>query len=122
MHFAAQHGPKPDGTDPNVPYPPPVEVYGAEQHHQDFRARFHRSLVAPTPFRTFPPEAHHGVPGPPPGAPGPGSAGEPIDPNLTTTAVAIPDETNKTNGQNIDPSLSRARTEAAGVAGRLERS
>ena len=112
MHFA-QHAGKPDGTDPSAPFPPPPvdAVYGAEPG-QDFRARFHRSLVAPTPFRTFPPEAHHGLQGPSPNGPGPGATGEPIDPHLVV--IQQPADGNKLGAQSIDPALSRARAEAAG--------
>lgn len=106
IHFAQQHaGKQPDGTDPAAPFPPPPvdAVYGAEPG-QDFRARFHRSLVAPTPFRTFPPDAHPG--------PGSGATGEPIDPHLVV--IQQPADGNKLGAQSIDPALSRARAEAAG--------
>ena len=112
MHYA-QHAGKPDGTDPSGPFPPPPvdAVYGGEPG-QDFRARFHRSLVAPTPFRTFPPEAHHGLQGPSPNGPGSGATGEPIDPHLVV--IQQPADGNKLGTQSIDPSLGRARAEAAG--------
>lgn len=86
----------------------------------DFRARFHRPLVAPSPFRTgvmgqdpqqatmasssAPPA---GLQGANPNVPqGPVPQGEPVD---TTTA-------------NLDPQLGQARDEAVGVAKQLERS
>lgn len=116
IHYVAQHGaPKPDGSDPNIQYAGPVDVF-APEHHDDFRARFHRSIVAPPPFRNFPPEAHQRVPGPPPAASGSGTPGEPINPHLTF--ISSTDDRDKAG---IDPSLSQARTEAAGVAGKLER-
>ena len=60
MHYAHQHGKAPDGGP--LPDPPP---YPLPEHAQppyvgdaptaaqanDFRARFHRPLVAPSPFR-----------------------------------------------------------------------
>ena len=107
IHFAQQHaGKQPDGTDPSAPFPPPPvdTVYGAEPG-QDFRARFHRSLVAPTPF-------HPGLQGPPPNGPGSGGTGEPIDPHLVV--IQQPADGNKLGAQSIDPALSRARAEAAG--------
>jgi hypothetical protein len=113
IHFAQQHaGKQPDGTDPTAPFPPPPvdAVYGAEPG-QDFRARFHRSLVAPTPFRTFPPDAHPGLQGPSPN-PGSGPTGEPIDPHLVV--IQQPADGNKLGAQSIDPALSRARAEATG--------
>ena len=88
-------------ADPNQPPPPLPQA-------NDFRARFHRSLVAPSPFRNFVP--------PQPVAPTDG-----IDPHLgaadqppkTGAAVAA--------GTAIDPELGQARGEAEGVVGRLER-
>lgn len=112
IHFAQQHaGKQPDGTDPSAPFPPPPvdAVYGAEPG-QDFRARFHRSLVAPTPFRTFPPDAHPGLQGPSPNGPGSGAPGEPIDPHLVV--IQQPADGNKLGAQSIDPALSRTRTDA----------
>ncbi|KAI0782250.1 hypothetical protein C8Q75DRAFT_788095 [Abortiporus biennis] len=60
----------------------------------DFRARFHRPLVAPSPFQAQP----HPPPPPPP---------PPQDASGRTDA--------------LDPQLGQARDEAAGVAGKLER-
>ncbi|KAF8487925.1 hypothetical protein F5888DRAFT_1758018 [Russula emetica] len=87
------------------PQPPPPQA-------NDFRARFHRSLIAPSPFGTFAP------PPPPPPAPADG-----IDPHLGTTeqspkvaaAVAA-----AAAAAAIDPELGQARSEAE-VVGRLER-
>jgi hypothetical protein len=80
----------------------------------DFRARFHRSLVAPSPFGTFapPPPAQSGAPA------------DGIDPHLGATeqspkvaaaAVVV------SAAAAIDPELGQARGEAEGVVGRLER-
>ena len=90
-------------TDPNQP-----------PQANDFRARFHRSLVAPSPFRSFAPPTQ-------PSAPADG-----IDPHLgaeqsppkaaTATAAATTGAVSA-----IDPKLGQARGEAEGVVGRLER-
>ncbi|KAN0129556.1 hypothetical protein V8E53_012552 [Lactarius tabidus] len=105
----AQVAPQPfPPTDPNQP-----------PQANDFRARFHRSLVAPSPFRSFAP--------PQPSAPADG-----IDPHLgaeqspkavaaaaaaaAATAVAV-----AAAASAIDPKLGQARGEAEGVVGRLER-
>lgn len=106
IHFAQQHAGKPDGTDPSAPFPPPPvdAVYGAEPG-QDFRARFHRSLVAPTPFHTH-------LQAPPQNGPGSGGTGEPIDPHLVV--IQQPADGNKLGAQSIDPALSRARADAVG--------
>ena len=81
------------------PPPPPPQ--------NDFRARFHRSLVAPSPFGTFAPQAQ-------PGAPADG-----IDPHLG--AAEPSPKVNATATSAIDPELGQARGEAEGVVGRLER-
>lgn len=92
-------------ADPNQPPPPPPPPQA-----NDFRARFHRSLVAPSPFRTFAPPQPVAV------APTDG-----IDPHLGAadqppkTAAAV------VAGTAIDPELGQARGEAEGVVGRLER-
>ncbi|KAI0263450.1 hypothetical protein BC834DRAFT_924948 [Gloeopeniophorella convolvens] len=69
----------------------------------DFRARFHRSLVAPSPFRSF---------APPTPADG-------IDPQLD--AVEVAKTPAGAAAPAIDPELGQARGEAEGVVGRLER-
>ncbi|KAI0050871.1 hypothetical protein FA95DRAFT_1555131 [Auriscalpium vulgare] len=78
----------------------------------DFRARFHRPLVAPSPFRTYAAQQPNGS-APSSSASVPGS--DPIDPHL---GVAVGDHKQKTS---IDPELGQARGEAEGVVGRLER-
>jgi len=88
-------------ADPNQPPPPPPQA-------NDFRARFHRSLVAPSPFRTFVP--------PQPVAPADG-----IDPHLGAADQAPKTTPVVSAGTAIDPELGQARGEAEGVVGRLER-
>jgi len=86
------------------PFPAPDPSQQPPQAN-DFRARFHRSLVAPSPFRTF-------APPPQPGAPADG-----IDPHLGAA-----EQTPKVSATAaIDPELGQARGEAEGVVGRLER-
>ena len=64
----------------------------------DFRARFHRSLIAPSPFGAAGAEGTNGETG--------------LDPHLTTkSAVAMA----------MDAQLGQARDEAASVAGKLDR-
>ena len=86
-------------ADPNQPPPPQAN---------DFRARFHRSLVAPSPFRTFVP--------PQPVAPTDG-----IDPHLGAAEQAPKTSATVAAAAAIDPELGQARGEAEGVVGRLER-
>jgi hypothetical protein len=104
----AQVAPQPfPPTDPNQP-----------PQANDFRARFHRSLVAPSPFRSFAP--------PQPGAPADG-----IDPHLgaeqspkavaAAAAAAAATAAAVAAASAIDPKLGQARGEAEGVVGRLER-
>ena len=88
-------------ADPNQAPPPPPQA-------SDFRARFHRSLVAPSPFRNFAP--------PQPVAPTDG-----IDPHLGAADQAPKATATVTAGAAIDPELGQARGEAEGVVGRLER-
>ncbi|KAN0116586.1 hypothetical protein V8E52_005730 [Russula decolorans] len=90
--------------------PPPPQA-------NDFRARFHRSLVAPSPFGTFAP------PPPPPPPAQPGAPADGIDPHLgateqspkvTAAAAAV------AAAAAIDPELGQAQDEAE-VVRRLER-
>ncbi|KAI0697337.1 hypothetical protein C8T65DRAFT_662457 [Cerioporus squamosus] len=129
MHYAqAQHAQKaPDGApplpDPNAPFngmgehvPGHPYVHDPAQAN-DFRARFHRPLVAPSPFRSSivpgsapqesAPQPQMSASAPPGGPPAPAANG-------TEPAPA--------NQPAIDPQLGQARDEAAGVAGKLERS
>ena len=139
MHFA--HAPKaPDGSalgDPNVPYGgPPMGDHVPEHPYVhdptqaiNFRARFHRSLVAPSPFRSTiingsgpqdgaPPTAASAS-APPGGPPAPPPNG--LDAALSAVANAS-EQRPMSNPPAIDPQLGQARDEAAGVAGKLERS
>ena len=95
-------------TDPNQP-----------PQANDFRARFHRSLVAPSPFRSFAP-------------PQPSTPADGIDPHLgaeqspkavaaATAAAAAATAAAVAAASAIDPKLGQARGEAEGVVGRLER-
>ncbi|KAI0269012.1 hypothetical protein BGY98DRAFT_1091442 [Russula aff. rugulosa BPL654] len=77
----------------------------------DFRERFHRSLVAPSPFGTFAPP-----PPPPPPPAQPGAPADGIDPHLGTTEQSP----KVTTAAAIDPELGQARSEAE-VIGQLER-
>ncbi|KAI0306247.1 hypothetical protein B0F90DRAFT_1688306 [Multifurca ochricompacta] len=83
----------------------------------DFRARFHRSLVAPSPFRSFAPTQQQ------PGV----TPADGIDPHLGTEQIsnkaAVPNGAGAvavTAAVAIDPELGQARGEAEGVVGRLE--
>ena len=93
------------------PFPPPDP--NQQPQANDFRARFHRSLVAPSPFRSFAPAQ--------PGAPADG-----IDPHLGAeqspkVAAAAATAAAVAAASAIDPKLGQARGEAEGVVGRLER-
>lgn len=75
----------------------------------DFRARFHRPLIAPSPFRSAM-DGAHGAGGVNGVVEGQGDTG--LDPHLTTkSAVAMA----------MDAQLGQAREEAASVAGKLDR-
>lgn len=131
MHYAqAQHAqPKaPDGAplpDPNAPYNQPMGEHVPPGHPyvhdpaqaNDFRARFHRPLVAPSPFRSTI------VPG---SAPQEGAAQPQMSasapPGGPSAPTANGPEPAPANQPTIDPQLGQARDEAAGVAGKLERS
>ena len=156
MHYAQAHAPKaPDGSalpDPNAPYSQLGEhVPGHPYVHDpaqanDFRARFHRPLVAPSPFRStivstgsapgppqegsVPPTQQQSVSAPPggpssvppqPTAPPPGPATNGI---IEGALAGTSEQRPISNPQppTIDPQLGQARDEAAGVAGKLERS
>ncbi|KAH9955257.1 hypothetical protein BC827DRAFT_1271881 [Russula dissimulans] len=86
---------------PSDPGQPPPQA-------NDFRARFHRSLVAPSPFRTFAP-------------PQPGTPADGIDPHLGAAEQTPKVSAAVTTAAAIDPELGQARGEAEGVVGRLER-
>ncbi|KAJ3478718.1 hypothetical protein NLI96_g9565 [Meripilus lineatus] len=140
MHFGHHPGnaPKPPDAstqDPSAggqatgpPPPPPPTFALPDAHHAfvhdpssqgppntDFRARFHRPLIAPSPFRSGGLVEAHGAGG---------ARTESAPPNGTGNGAVDPHLTTKTPGQPgapmIDPQLGQARDEAAGVAGKLE--
>ncbi|KAI0717614.1 hypothetical protein C8Q72DRAFT_789603 [Fomitopsis betulina] len=146
-HHAANK--PPDGSapgDPNNGPPPPPPGYPmpfvshdpSQPPPNDFRARFHRPLVAPSPFRSAlvgdgqpqqppsaPPQQSASTSAPPAGAPPPPPA-DTINPAMSTNAPH-PHPQGEPPRQmaivpGIDPQLGQARDEAAGVAGKLERS
>ncbi|KAF8260793.1 hypothetical protein EI94DRAFT_1811222 [Lactarius quietus] len=100
------------------PFPPPDPNQPPQAN--DFRARFHRSLVAPSPFRSFAPAQ----PGPPADGIDPHlGAEQPPKPSAVTAAVnaAAATAAAVAAASAIDPKLGQARGEAEGVVGRLER-
>ncbi|PCH37652.1 hypothetical protein WOLCODRAFT_22747 [Wolfiporia cocos MD-104 SS10] len=136
-HHAANGHKAPDGStvqqDPNAPpYPPPPLNYVHDPSQgppNDFRARFHRPLVAPSPFRSAIVGADSQQQPPPPasGSAAPGPSGEGMDPHLATAPGPGPGPGEPPRPSllatvaGIDPQLGQARDEAAGVAGKLER-
>ncbi|OCH92244.1 hypothetical protein OBBRIDRAFT_690483, partial [Obba rivulosa] len=138
MHFAHHpaNAPKPpDGTnvgDPNVPpYPMgdhvnhPFVQDPSQAPPNDFRARFHRPLVAPSPFRSaiVGPDAQPTVSSTAPSSTtSTSAAASSMPPSLE--APAIPGEQRPPHLAHgpgtIDPGLGQARDEAVGVAGKLE--
>ncbi|KAI0064516.1 hypothetical protein BV25DRAFT_1822878 [Artomyces pyxidatus] len=110
-HALAEASSAPYGDVGMADHAPQYTVDPSHPQANEFRARFHRSLVAPSPFRTF-------------GAPQPNSTSsssasvpgsESLDPHM---GVAVVDHGQKAV---IDPELGQARGEAEGVVGRLER-
>ena len=85
----------------------PVVAQGSPN---DFRERFHRPLVAPSPFRS---SVLGGGATPPQG----------VGPSLTTTGTgqAKSPGLETTGVTSLDPQLGQARDEAVGVADRLSR-
>ena len=133
MHYAQQNAaaaaaaPKPpEGghvPDGSVPQYPPIAAHAVNQpinhavHQQyvhneqgnpnDFRARFHRPLVAPSPFRM--------------GAEQQQTIANPSA-STATLAPAGPSQVEQLDpNSNLDPQLGQARDEAVGVAKQLER-
>lgn len=76
----------------------------------DFRTRFHRPLVAPSPFRSM--EGAHGPSGMNGVVEGSQQGETGLDPHLTTKSVVA---------MAMDAQLGQARDEAATVAGKLDR-
>lgn len=149
MHFA-HHPPNPatgkdgaaalPGTDhPPAPlYPPPAMsdhphpyVHDPSQPPpaNDFRARFHRQLTAPSPFRTgiVPPDSQAQSVSSSTAASASTSGsvqntGDGMDPNASSsTSTSGEQRSGQLGGLTIDPQLGQARDEAVGVAGKLER-
>jgi hypothetical protein len=150
MHYAEQAAKAAGGPNslPGGPstYQPGVEIndHAATNNYNDpnhptpneFRARFHRPLVAPSPFRTFADTTTATTSTPTSTSGGSGPPSDPIDPHLTgAAAAAAANGTGNTNGagpgtsesrtkhasSSLDPDLGQARGEAEGVVGRLER-
>ncbi|KAI0685047.1 hypothetical protein BC835DRAFT_573326 [Cytidiella melzeri] len=139
MHFAhnPNNAPKPPDANP-VPDAPVSAPFNAMPQHtvnhtyvhdptqgspNDFRARFHRSLVAPVPFRTA------GVMSADPQQAGMSSSSvsapnmqQVANPNASQGPLPPGGEPMDTSGANLDPQLGQARDEAVGVAKQLERS
>ena len=77
----------------------------------DFRARFHRPLVAPSPFRLGAEQQQAAIE----------AVAAAAAAAVAAAAAAGPEQPMGTNG-NLDPQLGQAREEAVGVAKQLERS
>lgn len=70
-------------------------------HANDFRARFHRSLVAPSPFRNFnPADSTTATTSTPTSTPGSGPPSDPIDPHLSGVVMGAGDGRQKVT---VDP-------------------
>ena len=81
-------------------------------HPSEFRARFHRSLVAPSPFRNFnPADSTTATTSTPTSTPGSGPPSDSIDPHLSGVVIATGDGRQKVT---VDP-------DTEGGVGRLER-
>jgi len=79
-------------------------------HASEFRARFHRSIAVPSPFRNFNPvDSTTATTSTPTSTPGSGPPSDPIDPHLSGVVIATAGD-----GRQED-----ADTE--GIVGRLER-
>ncbi|KAF9242012.1 hypothetical protein BU15DRAFT_72948 [Melanogaster broomeanus] len=104
--------PFPDMNDPSA------NAFGDQSppHASEFRARFHRSLVAPSPFRNFNPG--DSATSTPTSTPGSGPPSDPIDPHLSGVVLGTGDSRPKAA---IDPDFGQAKGEAEGVVGKLER-
>jgi len=86
-----------DLTVPHDQHPFAIPTNGpADASTNEFRARFHRSLVAPTPFRTFAAEgqAPAATPAPTSTSGSVPSPADTIDPHLATTATPASNGTN----------------------------
>ncbi|KAF9220156.1 hypothetical protein BS17DRAFT_715340 [Gyrodon lividus] len=129
MHFAQQAAAKAaDGSmagPSGAPFPdmndPSANGFGdpSQPHASEFRARFHRSLIAPSPFRNFnPADSTTATTSTPTSTPGSGPPSDPIDPHLSGVVLGTGDSPQKVT---TDPGFGQAKGEAEGVVGRLER-
>ncbi|KAG2366059.1 hypothetical protein BDR07DRAFT_1353049 [Suillus spraguei] len=92
-----------------------------QPHPSEFRARFHRPLVAPSPFRNFNPDTSTtATTSTPTSTTTSGPPSDPIDPHLNS--VVTPGDVRQKSVTALDPDFGQAKGEAEGVAGRLERS
>lgn len=132
MHYAQQAAAKAaDGSMPGPSGPPFPNVDmndpsanafndSSQAHANEFRARFHRPLVAPSPFRNFSAgDSATATTSTPTSTPGSGPPSDPIDPHLTGVVIASGDSRQKVT---LDTDFGQAKGEAEGVVGRLERS
>ncbi|KAH9950316.1 hypothetical protein B0H21DRAFT_785631 [Amylocystis lapponica] len=139
MHFAhhpANAHKAPDGSDPNGnPYPMNEHAVNAQYVHDpsqappnDFRARFHRPLVAPSPFRSAMEQQASVASAPSSSASLSASVSAPVPSSDSleahlSSAIGGEQRQGMMTGAvgGLDPQLGQARDEAAGVAGKLER-
>lgn len=132
MHYeqaanAAKGGGMPAPTYPvEMSQDPAANPYGAggdpsQPTPNDFRARFHRPLVAPSPFRTFTDSQTTATTSTPTSASGSGPSSDPIDPHLNVHGAGTSESRLKPGSLDQDSDLGQARGEAEGVVGRLER-
>lgn len=131
MHYAQQAAAKaPDGSIPGpsgTPFPN-VDMSdhstngfsdSSQAHASEFRARFHRPLVAPSPFRNFNGgDSATATTSTPTSTPGSGPPSDSIDPHLSGVVMSPNDSRQKVS---LDPDFGQAK-EAEGIVGRLERS
>jgi hypothetical protein len=134
MHYAEQAANAAKAGNSGIPVPSPFPGVDMNDHatapyHGDpsqtspneFRARFHRSLVAPSPFRTFTAEGQNAAAAAAAAAvanstsssaSGSGPPSDPIDPHLNGTVTT---EQRQQPPSNLDPDLGPARAETAAV-------
>jgi hypothetical protein len=130
MHYAeqaAKGGPNNMPGAPNFPVDlnehsnPYSSVDPSQPSPNDFRARFQRPLVAPSPFRTFTTDTQTtATNSTATSASGSGATTDPIDPHLNASA-GTSESRLSLGALTLDPDLGQARGEAEGVVGRLER-
>lgn len=131
MHYAQQAAAKAaDGSIPgpsSTPFPsvdmndPSTNGFNdaSQAHASEFRARFHRPLVAPSPFRNFNTgDSATATTSTPTSTPGSGPPSDSIDPHLSGVVMASSDSRQKVT---LDTDFGQAKGEAEGIVGRLER-